>query len=295
MATTSWDVGPTGLSTTRMPSISSRGGRRWRPRRRLMRRRCRQSALDDVTRLAACARTAARGLARWAARRSRPAARACPPPPNAPVRAMASTPPSRVRVLIACVSPRSRNRMATSAVADWASRSMSPRSAPAPPRPCSRSIGCERRPDEPSVALPSPAARARCRTAAAARWAWCDRAPRRCRPAARRPRCSSAATRSVRGVTLGCWNVAVSPTMPAIRSRRDGAPDGIERHAQARQQQRHHLARRGRLRVDPVDGAEAGVGARGGRCPGWAPDRTARRAPGRPDRPAPGRPSRRPR
>ena len=33
-------------------------------------------------------------------------------------------------------------------------------------------------------------------------------------PAAR----SSLATRSVRGVALGCWNIAVSPTTPAIRS-----------------------------------------------------------------------------
>ena len=70
---------------------------------------------------------------------------------------------------------------------------------------------------------------------------------------------SSAATRSVRGVTLGCWKLAVSMTTPAIRSRRDGTVERVERHAEPRHQQRDHLARGRRPRVDPVHGPEADV------------------------------------
>ena len=55
-----------------------------------------------------------------------PAARACPPPPNAPVRTVASTPPGRVRTLSRVPRAASLNRMATSASSAWARRSMIP-------------------------------------------------------------------------------------------------------------------------------------------------------------------------
>ena len=55
-----------------------------------------------------------------------PDARACPPPPNAPVRTVASTPPGFVRTLIRVAGPASLNRMATSAVSDCERRSMMP-------------------------------------------------------------------------------------------------------------------------------------------------------------------------
>ena len=63
-----------------------------------------------------------------------PAARACPPPPNAPVRTVASTPPGLVRTLTRVAAPDCLNRIATSAASACDSRSMMPslsgRSAP---------------------------------------------------------------------------------------------------------------------------------------------------------------------
>ena len=169
--------------------------------------------------------------------------------------------------------------MATSAVLDWASRSMMPSecsgAAPAAAGP--------RAPASPTTSRPSsasPAAPARCRTGAAGRSAWSGTAAARCphsgapgRDAARWPRAASAAS---------CWGAGTWPcrsTTPGHQVRRDGAPGGVQRHAQTRQQQRDHLAGRGRRRVDPVDGAEAGVRGVVVDDDDGHPARTARHAP----------------
>ena len=70
---------------------------------------------------------------------------------------------------------------------------------------------------------------------------------------------SSAATRSVRGVVLGCWKLAVSMTTPAIRSAAMLPVRGVEatpRRGSSSVVISHVAAAAG---VDPVDGAEAGV------------------------------------
>ena len=110
----SWDVGPIGLSTTRMPSRPGpERGARHRQR---------------VTAAAACGpRRGPRPVPgrRGAARSRRPPGHARPHR-TAPVSTVASTPPGLVRTLIRVASPASLNRIATSASSAWASRSMMP-------------------------------------------------------------------------------------------------------------------------------------------------------------------------
>ena len=79
------------------------------------------SSSSSVARPSTASRATAKGPS-WLA----PAARAWPPPPKAPASLVASTPSSRVRMEMRTPSARSLKRMATSALADWASRSMSP-------------------------------------------------------------------------------------------------------------------------------------------------------------------------
>ena len=99
------------------------------------------------------------------------------------------------------------------------------------------------------------------RRGAAGGWAWCGRAPGRFRTAAPRRRRSSAADAQRARRRVGVLEVGRVDDHAGHQARRERALGGVEGHAQARGQQRAHLARRGRARVDPVDGAEAGVGA----------------------------------
>src|SRR6185295_1749153 len=68
----------------------------------------------SAARRRASTRTASRASTRGSGTVA-PAARACPPPPNRPVRTVASTPPGRVRTLIRVALPCSLKTMATSA------------------------------------------------------------------------------------------------------------------------------------------------------------------------------------
>ena len=81
--------------------------------------------MTPATSRRASARTARRAGSR-ASGTVAPAARACPPPPNAPVRTVASTPPGLVRTLIRVSPGASLKMIATSAASAWASRSMIP-------------------------------------------------------------------------------------------------------------------------------------------------------------------------
>ena len=215
-ATMSCDVGPIGLSTTRMPSVHACRrvvARRARATVGVMRRASSSSSVRAVRqdRVAARARSARSIVA--------PAARAWPPPPNAPVSAVASTPPSRVRTVMRVRSPWSLNRIGDLGglrLGEQVDEALRHLRAGAGRRRSRRARARTRRAVPVGVGLER--GRAHARRAAAARWAWCGRcAARSCgrsAPAAR----SSRATRSVRGVVLGCWKLAVSMTTPAMRS-----------------------------------------------------------------------------
>src|SRR6185369_16863113 len=145
-----------------------------------------------------------------------PAARACPPPPNAPVRAVASTPPGLVLTETRVESgPASLNRIATSAVSDCASRSMSPSEwadwVPVASRsPSVRHLWITR---PPSVTSSRSSTRPKSRSCASG----LDRYRRREISDSGAPAATSAAeTARVRGVEFGWANVEVSITMPAI-------------------------------------------------------------------------------
>ena len=138
-------------------------------------------------------------------------------PRRQPVSVVASTPPSRVRTERRTPSPRSLKRMATSALADWASRSMSPsdiclrgarRLVVLVGRPRTRSGGHRQR---------SRGARAHARRAAAAHWAWCGRCVARSWAARRRPR---PALTPPAGSVAWCWSAR------SWRCRRPGPRSG---------------------------------------------------------------------
>ena len=98
-ATTSCEVGPAGLATTRMPSSPDPRRACDRPWRDIGRRRDRELSGRRRRRGGGLGEDRRRAPRRAAAATVAPAARAWPPPPNRPVRTVASTPPGLVRTL----------------------------------------------------------------------------------------------------------------------------------------------------------------------------------------------------
>ena len=215
----SCEVGPIGLSTTRMPSRPGPSDER-----------ATVSARPRPPRRLASARTAGRAWSTGSCTVA-PAARACPPPPNAPVSTVASTPPGLVRTLIRVASPASLNRIATSASSAWASRSMMPSecggAVPVAARSASSSVDQTTRP---SSAL---SRRSRTRPNRRSCAVGLERYSRREMSESGAPASTRAAdTASVRGVAFGWAKVAVSMTMPAIRAAAQRPAAGVERQAE---------------------------------------------------------------
>ena len=105
--------------------------------------------------------------------------------------------------------------------------------------------------DPPAVGVPR-AGRARGRTAGAGRPASSGRGGARSRDSGAPASTSAAETASVRGRGVRMGERRGVHDDAGHQRRRERAVAGVERHVEARREQRDHLARRGRGRVDPV-------------------------------------------
>ena len=187
-----------------------------------------------------------------------PAARACPPPPNRPVRTVASTPPGFVRTrhprLGAGLLEQDRD-LGRVGLREQVDDPLGMGAAGAAGgqvgvgQASTRRCGPRRS---------SRAGRARGRRAGAGRPAWSGTAVARSPTSGAPASTSAAATASVRGVAFGWAKVAVSMTMPAISAAASPPPPASSGIAEPGREERDHLARRGGVRVDPV-GVPVGV------------------------------------
>ena len=219
-----------------------------------------------------------------------PAARAWPPPPNVPVSTVASTPPGLVRTLRRVVpSSWALSSIATSAVSDWARRSMMPSECAGRAPVASRSPGT--RVDQ--MTRPSGDAWRRSRTRPNSR-SWASGLVRyrrremsdRGAPAAT----SAAGDREGPRRRVGVREGRRVHHDTGHQRGRERPVAGVERNAQPHREQRDHLARRGGARVDPVPRSRPRRSTRDGRSrpaagrgtgPAWrsatAPTRSAGR------------------
>ena len=188
-----------------------------------------------------------------------PAARACPPPPHVPQSAVASTPPGFVRTDTRVASSLSLKRIATSAVSDWARRSMIPSE-------CAEMRAGRARSVELAASTRSPARRRGSRAGASTRpksrelrfrlgpvEAARDLGERRARlhQRGRRPERP--------GVAFGCAKCRGVHDDARRSARRPAVPPDGQRHAEPRREERDHLAGRRCVRVDPVEVADASL------------------------------------
>ena len=178
MATTSWEVGPMGLPTTRMPSSSG-------PRRRALPSAGAASA--SMSRVAS-ASTASRGCIDGRVDRRTGSPRVA----SATERAgehdrvdAALAGPDADACLVALIPEQDGD---VTALLDCASRSMMPSDMAGPAPAAVRSVRLQRRPDQSAVRGGLEPGQDEAEELAAARWAWCGRAAARCPPAAHRRR-----------------------------------------------------------------------------------------------------------
>ena len=244
-ATTSWEVGPAGLSTTMIPSEldGPRGGHAGRATG--------DEPLGDRQHDRLCLRQR-RGD-------GRPGGARGPPPPQVPASWVASMPPSRVRMLRRVWWPASLNRMAISAVADWLSRSIRPSESDASLPVAARSASSSAAPYEAALRSAVQAGQDAAEELQLAVGLAAVQAPRRL---VQRRACGQQLGRHAQraGGRVGVLEGRCVDDQPGHEARRQLAVRGVEGNLQPGGQQRRHLARRGRRRVDPVHRAEARVG-----------------------------------